>query len=114
MKDDILTSPMYYDLRGRPITAKEWAKAMKTDRHIGDTKLWFGRLRISTVWLGLDHGFKPGGKPVIFETMVFNGDDSLEQERYSTIDEALAGHVKYIKKYKVWRTAVKNFVREVE
>lgn len=43
-------------------------------------------VRVSTVFLGLDHGF--GGPTLLFETMVFRG----EQWRYGTRAEALAGH----------------------
>lgn len=51
---------------------------------------------VSTVFLGVDHGFG-GGPPLLFETMVF--DDTAEEryadlycERYSTKAEAQAGH----------------------
>lgn len=51
-----------------------------------------GDYLISTVWLGLDHSFGYG-PPLIFETMVFKGGESdLDCERYSTEEEALAGH----------------------
>lgn len=48
--------------------------------------------RVSTVWLGLDHGFG-NAKPLIFETMVFDrhGHD-VYQARYSTEEEARIGH----------------------
>lgn len=52
---------------------------------------------VSTVWLGLDHRFINKGLPLIFETMVFpeKGNYSdLDQERYSTEDEAKKGHLK--------------------
>ena len=77
--------------------------------HVGDTYLgapfhgkspdcggvhvdWPGRIRVSTVFLGSDHGF--GGPSVFFETMVF-ADGSYQSEyqrRYGTWDEAVAGH----------------------
>jgi hypothetical protein len=50
-------------------------------------------LRVSTVFLGLDHSFGDG-KPLIFETMIFGGPHDQYQERYSTWDEAEAGHKK--------------------
>jgi len=46
---------------------------------------------VSTVWLGLDHGYG-GGPPLIFETMVFGGAHDEDQWRYPTEVEALAGH----------------------
>lgn len=52
--------------------------------------------QVSTVFLGLDHNWNEGNRPLLFETMVFpNDSDSSEDElceRYSTWDEALAGH----------------------
>lgn len=50
-----------------------------------------GDVEISTVFLGLDHQWG-NGPPLIFETMVFNGPLDQEQDRYSTWEEAEAGH----------------------
>jgi len=45
---------------------------------------------ISTVFLGLDHSFRPDGRPELFETMLFpECDDCL---RCATWDEALVIH----------------------
>jgi hypothetical protein len=53
--------------------------------------------RISTVWLGLNHNYF-GGKPLIFETMVFGERGGHEEymDRYSTWDEAVEGHKKAV------------------
>jgi len=50
-------------------------------------------VKVSTVWLGLDHGF-PWIKqpPVIFETMIFGGTWDHRMWRYCTHLEAIAGH----------------------
>jgi hypothetical protein len=56
------------------------------------------RHRVSTVWLGLDHGFD-NSDPVIFETMVFADGDTAADEwmrRYSTEKEALEGHAEIV------------------
>ena len=53
-------------------------------------------IRVSTVFLGLDHNFGWDGPPVLFETMVFGGEHDREQERYCTWDEAEAGHKRYV------------------
>jgi len=45
---------------------------------------------VSTVFLGLDHGY--GGKPLLFETMIFNGELDEEQYRCSTWEEAEEMH----------------------
>lgn len=58
-------------------------------------------VEVSTVWLGLDMTFigslefPPRIK--IFETMIFGGDLDLEQWRYTTEEEALAGHAEVCK-----------------
>ena len=47
----------------------------------------------------LDH---PGdGPPLIFETMVFQaeGFDEQDMERYSTLEDAIAGHKRMVKKW---------------
>lgn len=46
---------------------------------------------VSTVFLGLDHQWGDG-PPLLFETMVFGGEHDQWQDRYSTWDQAQAGH----------------------
>lgn len=46
---------------------------------------------ISTVFLGINHQFS-NGKPLFFETMVFNGEHDGYQTRCSTWEEAEAQH----------------------
>lgn len=88
-------SPRYYALNGRPITMTEWARTFGHYRHIGLDYLRVRghTFRVSTVWLGLDHGWSRH-RPLIFETMVFEGhviyDDMMA--RYSTLTEAQRGH----------------------
>ncbi len=48
--------------------------------------------RLSTVFLGIDHNYIRKGKPILFETMVFNGKLDGEMERYTTYNAALKGH----------------------
>lgn len=48
-------------------------------------------VRVSTVFLGIDHNWF-GGPPLLFESMVFGGPLDQEMRRYSTWDEAVAGH----------------------
>ena len=51
---------------------------------------------VSTVFLGMDHAFG-GDVPILFETMVFgDGDIDQYQERYSTYNEAVAGHQRIV------------------
>lgn len=50
-------------------------------------------IEVSTVFLGLNHRYRPDGPPLLFETMVFGVDDDADvMWRWSTWDQALAGH----------------------
>ena len=86
----------FYDKDGTSMTLMEWAKQMEDTKYgcIGRTTLPDGRL-VLTDWLGLDLQLS-AGPPLIFETMVFNGDDEI-QERYSTMAHAEAGHKRLVK-----------------
>lgn len=53
-----------------------------------------GDILVSTVFLGLDHSWTPGGKPVLWETMIFGGEHDQYQERYTSHEDALEGHKK--------------------
>lgn len=67
----------------------EWARWMQTgDRRVAETMV--GEVRVSTVFLGLDHGF--AGRRLLFETMIFSGEHNQDCWRYATWAEAEAGH----------------------
>lgn len=71
-----------------------WGEWMGTaDRHVGHDMR--NGIRVSTVFLGLDHGFGPGA-PVLWETMIFGGPHDEYQERYTSYDDALAGHARAV------------------
>lgn len=73
----------------------EWAEWYGTaDRVVKKTELPNG-VRVSTVFLGTDHSFY-GGTPILFETMIFGGENDEYQERYATWEEAEAGHERAI------------------
>ena len=48
-------------------------------------------VRVSTVFLGIDHGYDGKG-PVLFETMIFGGDHDEDVLRYTTWEDAVIGH----------------------
>ena len=50
-------------------------------------------VRVSTVFLGIDHSFM-GNIPLIFETMIFGGENDQYQDRCSTWKQAEAMHKK--------------------
>jgi hypothetical protein len=75
----------------------EWAEWFEdAKRKVANTEI--GDVRISTVFLGLDHSFEifngsmKDYKPILFETMIFGGEHDQYQERYATWEEAEAGH----------------------
>lgn len=82
-----------YDRQGNPITVERWSELFGDKSYQSLAKTELDGILVSTVWLGTDHSFGDGG-PLIFETMVFRGDESHEemQERYRTEAEAFAGH----------------------
>ena len=49
-------------------------------------------VRVSTVFLGIDYPCD-GGKPLLFETMIFGGEHDQEMWRCSTYEEAEQGHM---------------------
>ena|SRR6185436_8176985 len=98
---------MYYILEGHeviPVTdvliwAKWFEKAWPA-RQVAHTDVT-NEIMVSTVFLGLDHSFGFGGPPLLFETMVFGGPMDQEMERYSTWDEAKAGHEEMVQKVRM-------------
>lgn len=80
------------NLHAIPVDHLEWAKWYENaERRVALTKI-SENIKVSTVFLGLDHNFMLDGPPAIFETMVFGGPMDQNQERYSTWEEAEAGH----------------------
>jgi hypothetical protein len=57
-----------------------------------------GTVRVSTVFLGLDHNYLGRGKPLLFETMVFGGLNDGEQIRTSTWEAAEQAHEQMIER----------------
>jgi hypothetical protein len=82
-----------YRLIGRlpvPCNPVEWGMWFATaERHVRLTDV--GPLHISTVFLGIDHGFC-GDHPLLFETMIFDDGEDSYQTRCQTWDEAEAMH----------------------
>jgi hypothetical protein len=90
-----MTDRYILDAAGTPQRCPDlltWGQWMATaDRSVADTT--FGEVRVSTVFLGLDHhfGLLPG-PPVLWESMVFGGPLDGEQRRYTSSADADAGH----------------------
>ena len=78
----------------------KWGKWMETSNRIvkkdiatvkfeGDN---LGEVRVSTVFLGLNHSFLEEAEPLLFETMVFGGPLDQEMDRCSTWEGAEKMH----------------------
>ena len=96
---------LYFDKDGTPIDVITWGVLFENQDYkvVDQTELDNG-VFVSTVWLGLNHGF--GKKKEIFETMVFpeKGNYSeVDCKRYATLSEAKKGHGTMVRK---WRRRV--------
>lgn len=91
----------HYDKLGMPMRMSDFVEKFEDweYRHICTFTNAF--CRVSTVWLGIDHGYN-NETPIIFETMVFICGESIDCDRYTTEAEARRGHDALVKKYK-WR-----------
>jgi hypothetical protein len=90
-----------YKLEGHEVvpvdSIDDWGEMFQDteSRRVGQRE-YIGVYEVSTVFLGIDHGFS-GGAPLLFETMVFgDGPRDGEQYRYATWDEAEAGHKRVV------------------
>ena len=92
---------IYFKRDGTPADVDYFERSFEeNDRVVTQTKLPWGGL-VSTVFLCLDHSFG-GGRPLIFETMVFSKKScsELDMDRYATEEEARAGHEAMVRKWK--------------
>lgn len=72
----------------------KWDTPSEKGWRVGDDTIdW---VRVSTVFLSLDHQWNDWGKPLVFETMIFWGWYDQYQERHSTWEEAEEWHRKAI------------------
>jgi hypothetical protein len=80
----------------RPVAPHEWVVwYAAADQHVRLTELHnptAGMVCISTVFLGLDHNRSDAGPPILFESIIFDGQRNEKRIRYATWDEAVAGH----------------------
>lgn len=78
---------------------KEWGKFFENpvNRRVAEDE--GGNIRVSTVFLAIDHGHGFTGQPVLFETMVFKNGEDIFCDRYATWDAAEKGHAKAVKEH---------------
>lgn len=95
-----MTDKYILDAHGEPVPCADmltWSRWMeRADRRVAqdmDEGDEHGvKVRVSTVFLGLDHNFSGRGRPVLWETLVFGGVLNGEMDRYTSLAAALAGH----------------------
>lgn len=97
----MIKSPYYkLDEAGEPVPCEdilEWASWFAQSheaRVVVKTELPSGTT-VSTVFLGIDHGFR-GGEPVLWETMMFGGNYDLACDRYRSRRDAIVGHEMWV------------------
>lgn len=90
-----------YILNGRtpmkvsdPFAWSQWMFGGNRERYIATTRIDDGTnvATVSTVFLGIDHGFSGSDAPVLFETMVFGGPLDKEQRRCCFYKQAQRQH----------------------
>lgn len=90
---------MYYGPDGKPISQEEAVKywADPELRRVAHSTITTenGEIEISTVFLIIDHSFGHG-PPVLWETMIFGGPLDEDQGRYTSAEDALVGHHRWV------------------
>jgi hypothetical protein len=81
------------------VESSEWMENNPKRKTVGYdelTDLNGDEVRVSTVFLGLDHSYFLK-IPTLWETMIFGGEnDQAYQERYASYEQAIEGHQKAI------------------
>lgn len=84
----------FVDKDGQVITSAEWQKKFCDDSYRMVAKTTVGAREVSTIWLGMNHGWD--SVPLYFETMTFPDCDI--QERYGSLEEAERGHREVVRR----------------
>lgn len=98
LPDEVNWRAPLFGLNGEPISLREWADLFANRKKKVLAVTSRNQVWVSTVWLGTDLGWEPGGEPVIFETMAFVDHARCHRrrdvycDRYATAAEARRGH----------------------
>ena len=94
----------YFNKQGKAISERKFFTLLKDEsyRRINLTLLPGGR-SVSTIWLGINHQFGSGA-PIIFETLYQGDTVGEETKRYSTLEEAIAGHQAMVNRHNELKT----------
>ena len=93
LKRYILRDKQVFPFVGDHMEWAEWCFGENGEKNRRVAEDVFNDVRVSTVFLGIDHGYM-AGELLLFETMVFGGDSDLACERCGTYEEALTAHQK--------------------
>jgi len=91
---------MYYRLEGKtpvPCSIDETFSTSIEERRVAETTI-NESIRISTVFLGVNHGYVDTGPPILFETMVFDDGNGGDMERATTWLDAQTNHINMVNK----------------
>lgn len=91
-----LIDNLLFDRQGRSITHRRWGELKSDDVYHRIGTATVGSAWISTVWLGINHEWRPGRSPITYETMIFGGPLDGTVERYGTDAQAQAGHRQWV------------------
>jgi hypothetical protein len=72
-------------------TGARWFEENTDKRIVAKTSVK-DNVEVSTVFLGLTHGYGNDGRPILYETMVFGGANDGDCRRYATEEKAIDGH----------------------
>jgi hypothetical protein len=97
----INTAMIRYILKDRTpipcVDLLEWAAWFATNKdHMRVARDVIEGVEVSTVFLGLDHQWRIGDKPLLFETMIFGGVHHSFQARASTWIDAETVHASVV------------------
>jgi hypothetical protein len=85
-------------VRGEMMECAKWLESHPETKRVAATLIPFegGEIRVSTVFLGLNHSWDQ--RPLWFETMVFEGPNDGDMERYETFEQAEFGHDEMVRR----------------
>jgi len=107
---------------------EEWFRIVdQSDNQIKRRDRLHNGVLVSTIFLGIDHGYSSKGEPIVYETAAFWADVSGVRPthageiypaprvwRSATLDEALVRHAEFIKRYSVSIDAVIRNMRDAD
>jgi hypothetical protein len=84
----------FYKLSGKQIA--QCAPFNLQNQQLFLTKM--GGIHVSTIFLGVSHGFTADDEPILFETMISGGEHGGSTFRYTDWDSARVGHDSCVEK----------------